>query len=135
MKLTPELTWLAIIATATALMWLPYVLESFVSRGILGTMGNPSPGDPPMAGWAWRAKRAHMNALESLAVFAALVLIAAFAGVSTPATVLAAKVYAAARLGHYIVYAAGIPVLRTLLFLMGLGATLVVAFAILGGAT
>jgi uncharacterized MAPEG superfamily protein len=133
MKLTPELTWLAIVATATALMWVPYVLESFVARGVLATMGNPSPDDPPAPGWARRAKRAHMNALENLAAFAALVLVAALAGISTPATVLAAKVYAAARLGHYIVYAAGIPVVRTLLFLIGLGAMLVIAAAILGG--
>jgi uncharacterized MAPEG superfamily protein len=132
MKLTPELTWLAIIATATALMWVPYILESFVSRGILATMGNPSPNNPPPADWACRAKRAHMNALENLAVFAALVLAAALAGISTPATVLAAKVYTIVRLGHYIVHAAGIPVLRTLLFLTGLGATLIIAFAILG---
>src|SRR6516225_2818768 len=97
MKLAPELTWLAIIATATALMWVPYILESFVSRGILATMGNPSPGDPPAADWAGRAKRAHMNALENLAVFAALVLVAALAGISTPPTMLAAKVYAVAR--------------------------------------
>jgi uncharacterized MAPEG superfamily protein len=135
MKLTPELTWLAIIAAATALMWVPYVLESFVSRGILATMGNPSPDDPPAAGWACRAKRAHMNALENLAAFAALVLAAALAGISTPATVLAAKVYTVARLGHYIVYAAGIPVIRTLLFLIGVGATLVIASAILGAAS
>jgi uncharacterized MAPEG superfamily protein len=133
MKLTPELTWLAVLATATALMWVPYVLENFVSRGILATMGNPGPDDPPAADWACRAKRAHMNALENLAVFAALVLVAALAGISTPATVAAAKVYAVARFGHYIVYAAGIPVIRTLLFLTGFGATLVIAFAILGG--
>ncbi len=132
MKLTPELTWLAIISTATALMWVPYILESFVSRGILATMGNPGPNDAPTAYWAWRAKRAHMNAIENLAVFAPLVLVAAVAGIGTPATIVAAKVYSAARLAHYIVYAAGISVLRTLLFLTGFGATLVITFTIFG---
>src|SRR5262249_14896530 len=121
MKLTPELTWLAIISTATALMWVPYILESFVWRGILATMGNPGPDGPPAADWACRAKRAHVNAIENLSVFATLVLVAALAGISTPATTLAAKIYAGARLGHYIVYAAGIPVIRTLLFLTGFG--------------
>jgi uncharacterized MAPEG superfamily protein len=132
MKLTPELTWLAIIATSTALMWVPYVLESFVSRGVLATMGNPGLNDPPAADWADRAKRAHVNAVANLAVFAPLVVVAALAGISTPATALAAKVYVAARLAHYIVYAAGIPIIRTLLFLTALSATLVIASAILG---
>ncbi len=56
-------------------------------------MGNPGPNDAPTAYWAWRAKRAHMNAIENLAVFAPLVLVAAVAGIGTPATIVAAKVY------------------------------------------
>ncbi|MCW6508778.1 MAPEG family protein [Hyphomicrobiales bacterium BP6-180914] len=47
-------------------------------------------------------------------------LIAAIAGVSTPATVLAAQVYVAARLAHYLIYAAGIPVARIFTFLSSL---------------
>jgi uncharacterized MAPEG superfamily protein len=134
LNLTPELTSLAIIAATTALMWAPYAAARFVSRGILAAMGNPGPGDPPAAPWAERAKRAHMNALENLVLFAPVVLIAALAGISTPTTVLAAKVYVLARLGHYAVYVAGIPVVRTVMFMIGLGATLVIAAAILGGA-
>lgn len=131
MRLTTELMALAVIATATALMWVPYILESFVSRGILASMGNPSPDDPPAAPWADRAKRAHMNAIDNLVVFAAVVLVAALVGISTPATALAAKAYVAARLGHYLVYVAGIPVVRTLMFLAGLAATLIIAAAVL----
>jgi uncharacterized MAPEG superfamily protein len=67
-----------------------------------------------------------------LAVFAPLVLVAALIGVSTPATVGAAKLYLGARLAHYVVYAAGIPVVRTLAFVVGVGATLVFAAALLG---
>jgi uncharacterized MAPEG superfamily protein len=135
MKLTPELISLAFIATATALMWVPYILESFVSRGILVSMGNPNPNDPPVVPWADRAKRAHMNAIDNLIPFSAVVLVAAFAGISTPGTMLAAKVFVGARLGHYLVYILGIPVARTVMFLTGLGATLVFAAAIFGGAS
>ena len=45
--------------------------------------------------------------------------------------VLACKLYLAARVAHYVVYAAGIPVLRTLLFFVGFGATATVALALL----
>jgi hypothetical protein len=59
--------------------------------------------------WVDRAKRAHVNAIENLVVFAPLVLTAAIAGVSTPATVASAYVYVIAHLAHYVIYAAAIP--------------------------
>src|SRR5450432_551520 len=55
-----------------------------------------------------------LYAIENLTVFAPLVLVAAIIEVSTKATVLSAQIYVAARLAHYVIYAAGIPVLRTL---------------------
>ena len=132
MKLTPELYFLALVAFATALMWIPYLLARIGIRGLLPVMGNPDPSQAPDPAWVDRARRAHVNAVENLAVFAPLVLVAAFAGVSTPATVLAAKTYLVARLVHYVVYAAGIPVVRTLAFAAGFVATVTFAMALLG---
>ena len=134
MKLTPELYALTLVASATVLMWIPYILARIVTRGLVPALSNPDPSYPPDPAWAERARSAHANAIENLAVFAPLVLVAALIGVSTPATVLAAKLYLAARLVHYVVYAAGIPVLRTLAFVVGVGATLVFAAALLGQA-
>lgn len=133
MKLTPELYCLTLVAAATVLMWIPYTLARIATRGPVATFANPLPTHVPDPAWAERARRAHANAAENLAVFAPLVLIAALVDVSTPATVLAAEVYVAARLVHYAVYAAGIPVVRTLAFVAGVGATLVFAAALLGG--
>ena len=113
-------------------MWIPYTLARIFTRGLMAALGNPDPSYPPDPAWAERTRRAHANAIENLAVFAPLVLIAALAGVSTPATVFAAKLYLAARLVHYVVYAAGIPVARTLAFAVGVGATLVFVAALLG---
>lgn len=90
------------------------------------------PSQPPDPAWAQRAQRAHANAIENLAVFAPLVLVAAAIGVSTAATVFAAKLYLLARIVHYCVYAAGIPVVRTLAFVTGVAATLVFAATVLG---
>lgn len=132
MKLTPELYFLVLVAVATALMWIPYLAARIGIRGLLPVMGNPDPSQAPDLAWVDRARRAHVNAVENLVVFAPLVLVAALAGVSTPATVLAAKTYFAARLVHYVVYTAGIPVVRTLAFAAGFVATVIFALALLG---
>lgn len=132
MKLTSELFFLTLVASATALMWIPYTLARIVRWGVPAALANPDPAKRPDPAWARRAQLAHANAIENLAVFAPLVLVAAVIGASTPATVIAAKVYLAARLVHYVVYAAGIPVVRTLAFIVGCGATLVFAVILLG---
>ncbi len=134
MTITPELHILTLVATATAVMWIPYTVARVLTRGLMPALANPDPSYRPDPAWAERARRAHANAIENLAVFASLVIVAALIGVSTPATVLAAKLYLAARLVHYLVYAAGVPVLRTLAFVAGAAATLVFAAALLGHA-
>lgn len=134
MKLTPELYVLALAAAVTVLMWVPYMAARILTRGPTRTLANADPDFPPDPAWAERARRAHANAVENLAVFAPLVIIAALVGVSTPATILASKIYLGARLVHYVVYTAGIAVVRTLAFLVGVGATLVIAGAVLGHA-
>ena len=98
MSLTPELRALAVITTATGLMWLPYVCARMQARG-LAAIANIDPGNPPEPAWALRARRAHANAIENLAVFAPLVLIAAVAGISTSVTAAAANIFVAARPG------------------------------------
>jgi uncharacterized MAPEG superfamily protein len=133
-KYTPELYALTLISTATALMWVPYVLARMTTHGVMRAIGNPGPGYPTDVPWADRARRAHINAIENLAVFAPLVLVGAIIEVSTKATVLSAQIYVAARLAHYVIYAAGIPIVRTLAFLAGACATLAIAIALLQSA-
>jgi uncharacterized MAPEG superfamily protein len=133
MKATPELHILAMVAVATLFMWLPYMGARILTRGLGRALANPDPSFPPDPAWAERARRAHANAVENLAVFAPLVLIAALIGVSTPATILASKVYLGARLAHYAVYAAGIPMVRTLAYAVGFVATLQIATAVFIG--
>jgi uncharacterized MAPEG superfamily protein len=131
-KFTTELQYLALVCSATALMWVPYTLARIMTRGVMPALSNPDPSYPADPAWAERARRAHGNAIENLAVFAPLVLVAALIGVSTPATVFAAKLYLAARLVHFAVFAAGIPDVPTLANVTRSGATLVFAAALLG---
>lgn len=131
MKQPPELFVLALICLITAMMWLPYVVARIMKTGMFLAPGNPNPAFTSVAPWAQRSQKAHANAVENLVVFAPLVLIAAFLGVSTPSTLWAAKIYLIARLIHYAVYTAGLSVIRTLAFLVGFGATLTFAIVIL----
>ena len=127
-----ELYWLSWTIALTALMWVPYVLNSFVVRGIVPTMGYAE-DLPPLSPWAQRAKNAHSNAIENLALFG--VTIVAYylitAGSGDPSVATAAAVYFVARAAHYVVYAAKVPVLRTVAFLAGWGAQLYVLFQLI----
>jgi uncharacterized MAPEG superfamily protein len=70
----------------------------------------------PCTGWAGRAARAHHNMLESLVLFAALVLIAALTGKTNATTLLGAQLFFWARLVYAVVYLAGIPWARTVVW-------------------
>ena len=83
-----------------------------------------------MPPWLQRANRAHINAVESFAPFAVLVLIAHSTGISNATTEIAAAIYFWSRLAHAIVFLAGIPYLRTLLFVVGFGATIVIGWQV-----
>jgi uncharacterized MAPEG superfamily protein len=76
--------------------------------------------------------RAHQNAVENLVIFAPLVLALQIAGISGAATVSACVVYFFARLGHYVVFTLGIPVVRVLAFVAGVAAQVTLALALLG---
>jgi len=122
---------LVVITTATALMWMPYILNSMVVRGVMPTLDNPRDNATPLSPWAARAKRAHANAVENLVVFAVLVLTLQMAGAGNGLTSTAATVYVGARLAHFAVYTAGIPVVRTLLFVVGFGCQIAIASQLL----
>jgi len=129
--MTPELKYLAMISTFTALMWVPYILNVIMRNKLSDAVGYP---DTPlsMAVWAERLKKAHYNAVESLVVFAALVLVANAMEISNNATTSAAAAYFWARLIHAGAYTAGIPWVRTLAFVFAWGGSLCIAWQILG---
>ena len=129
--MTTELTYLTLVTTLTALMWIPYILNMIMVRGLLDAVGYPE--DPaPLSPWAASMKAAHANAVENLAVFAALVLIAHAAGVSNAATAMACQVYLWTRIVHLLSYTARIPWVRTISFVVGFGCQVTLAWQLLG---
>src|SRR5207253_6721027 len=53
----PELFWLALTATMTALFWIPYILNRAAHAGLAGALGTPKMEAPSVeAEWAQRAR-------------------------------------------------------------------------------
>jgi uncharacterized MAPEG superfamily protein len=129
--MTPELKYLTLIATYTALLWVPYILNVLANNKLSDAVGYP---DNPllMTPWAARLKRAHYNAVENLVVFAILVLVANALEISNAATTSAAAAYFWGRMIHPIAYTLAIPWLRTLSFAVAWGGIVCIAFQILG---
>jgi uncharacterized MAPEG superfamily protein len=99
----------------TVVQMLVAVLGATLQVGLPAIAGNRG-GLPEATGWAGRAQRAHRNMLESLVVFAALVLLAQAVGKANAATALGAQLFFWARLVYAPVYIAGIPWLRTVVW-------------------
>ncbi len=127
-----ELYWLLLTLLLTATLWVPYILQLIVQLGPIQAMWDPNGTHPHNQDWALRAKRAHYNAIENLAVFAPLVILIALLEASTPTTVFAAKAYFFLRAAHYVIHLFGIPVIRTMLFVLGFACQMVLGFTLLG---
>ena len=70
-----ELLWLTLTIGLTALIWVPYILDRIMVRGLWATLANPSQDNKEQSPWAIRMMFAHDNAIENLVIFAPLVLI------------------------------------------------------------
>ena len=125
-----ELKYLALVSVFTAVMWIPYILNMCMVRGLIDAVGYPA-NPKPMAAWATRMKAAHYNAIENLAVFAALVLVANAVGAKSEATAMACIIYFWARVAHFLAYTFAIPWVRTVAFTVGFGCQITLACRIL----
>lgn len=127
--MTTDLTMLAWTAAFTSLLWIPYILARIQRSGLMETLTYVADNDP-LPTWASRAKRAHHNAVENLAPFAAVVIVAHLAAAANATTALWATIYFWARVAHYFGYISGLPFVRTLLFAVGWLAIMVIFWQI-----
>ena len=127
-----ELFWLVMTTCMTGLMWVPIIIDRIMVRGMMGAMANPSTADKAQSPWAQRLMAAHLNAVENLVIFAPLVLATQDLNVNlaTAGTTFACQLYFYSRLAHVILYTLGIPVLRTLAFVGGFAAQVMLALAL-----
>lgn len=96
----------------------------------VGPRDEPGPPKRPVTG---RMQRAQANLFETLPLFIAAVLIAHVADRDGALTLWGCWLYLIARVVYVPLYAFGIPVLRTLVYMVGLTGLVLILAAILGG--
>jgi len=131
--MTTELWYLFLSSVLLAVMWIPHVVGQVTSAGLLTPDEYKRLRDPAQfPDWVRRADRAHQNMVEQFGAFAGLVIVAQFAGVSTPVTALAAALFFWARVVHAIVFVAGVGFLmiRTVIFTIAWLALMAIAWEI-----
>ena len=131
-----ELFYLLLSAILTGLLWIPVVIGYVTARGPLKPEDYRVAPTKPLPDWVNRANRAHLNAVENLAPFAAVVLIAHATGFANALTGMCAAVYFYARLAHAVIHLSGVGLLmaRTLAFTVAWVAFIVFAVALLRAA-
>jgi len=110
--MSPDLKYLLFSVILTFGQMLVAAMGANQAVGINTLAGNRE-GLPEIKGWAGRAKRAHLNMVENMVLFAALVLIAAAAGKANAMTALGAAIFFWGRVAYAVIYVAGIAWLRT----------------------
>ncbi|MEL6875246.1 MAG: MAPEG family protein [Pseudomonadota bacterium] len=127
-------TFLALSGLLTVLLWTPYIVARLFVWGLPTFLHNyPEnfPVDQPQPPlWAERAKRAHLNMVETMPAFVAVIVAAALVGDADAAPTVNqwAAIFFFARIAHAIVYILGIPGLRTPVYLISWAAILVIGF-------
>lgn len=117
--MTTDLQYLAYTAILTASLWIPYIVSQVMTNGFLTPANyvDPTPRSVPL--WGKRADRTYLNAVETFAPFAALVILAHVSGKANAMTAFWAACFFWMRLTHAVVYLLGVPYVRTLAFTFG----------------
>jgi uncharacterized MAPEG superfamily protein len=113
---TLDLWYLAYTAMLTAALWIPYIVCQVLNNGPLRPANYVDPAPRPVPLWGTRAHRAYLNAAETFAPFAALVIAAHLLGKADAMTAFWAGCYFWLRVTHAAVYILAIPYVRTLVF-------------------
>jgi uncharacterized MAPEG superfamily protein len=130
--MSPDLSYLLYSAMLCFVQVLIAAAGANTQVGLPKLAGNRE-GLPDMVGWPGRARRAHLNMIENLVLFAALVLIAAAAGKANATTATGAMIFFWARLAYVAIYLIGIPWLRTLAWFVSVIGMAMIASVLLHG--
>ncbi len=117
--MTTDLKYLAFTAMLTAALWIPYIVCQVMTNGFLQPQNYVDPTPRPVPLWGKRADRTYLNAVEVFAPFAALVIVAQITHKADAMTAFWAQFFFWTRVAHAIVYLAGWPYIRTLIFVLG----------------
>ena len=128
--MSPDLTYLLL---STLLCFVQVLVAAATANQQVGLPALAGNRDdlPVFKGVAGRARRAHLNMVENLVLFAALVLIAAAAGKANAMTALGAAIFFWGRLAYAVIYLIGVPWLRTLAWFVSVVGMAIIAWVLL----
>jgi uncharacterized MAPEG superfamily protein len=132
-KETAMNTELTLLGWTLVLALVQILLAAAARTRETGNAYNVSPRDqegPPVGVVTGRLQRAQQNLFETLPLFAAAVLIAHLAGRENALTLWGAWLYFVARIAYVPLYAAGVPVVRTLVWTASLVGLCMILYAI-----
>ena len=124
------------LTTAVLLVLLLFVVQLFLQEtsryrfNLWEIMGNRD-ASPQESVVAARLNRAKNNMLEALPLFLGLAMLALVKGGNTSSAANGATVFLIARVAYIPIYAAGIPVLRSLVWLAGMGGLFMMALPLI----
>lgn len=130
--MTTDLYYLTLLAGLSLVLWIPHVLAIVVTHGFPGPKEYREGKSGELPDWGQRAMRVHINNLENLVPFAALVIVAHLTKTANEMTALCAMLYFWIRVGYAIVYYLGIPYIRTVVFTAGFVVSAIIFFQIVG---
>lgn len=117
--MSTELKYLALTSLLTASLWIPYIVAQVMTNGPLSAQNYVDPTPRKVPFWGQRAHRVYLNAIETFAPFAALVIAIQLAGKNNGMTAFWATSFFWLRLAHAVVFLAALPFIRTILFVLG----------------
>jgi uncharacterized MAPEG superfamily protein len=120
------------IAAAVVLIYLPFLVVGYARARVGYDMSAPRAMFDKLPPYAQRATWAHQNSFEAFMIFAAAALMAYVTGVNSPLAIEAVIAFLVARLLYSIFYILNIPVLRSLMFVIGsLGYAVLIVLSII----
>ena len=125
--MSPDLKYLLFSVVLTAVQ---VVIAAAAANHVVGltTLAGNRDRLPEYIGFAGRAKRAHLNMLENMVLFSALVLIAVVANKTNATTAMGAVIFFWARVVYAVIYLIGVPWLRTVAWFVSVIGMIMVAW-------
>lgn len=122
------LVWTAILCVLQAF---PYTIALIIKLGPIRAMGYPQPGDDNLPEWGRRSKRSHLNLVENLVPFAAVVLTVQALGAANETTALGAMIFFWSRVAMMIGHSFAIIGVRSVAWFVSLAGLVVMGSQIL----
>ena len=130
-------TYLALSGMLTLLLWTPYILTRVFVWGLPTFINNYPEGFPAKAPqpplWAQRAQRAHLNMVETLPALVAVIVAASWLASDAQGSLIGTltQVFFFSRVAHAVVYTAGIPFIRTPVYLVSWASILAIGLQVI----